>query len=49
MQAGKSQLLQQAIEYLKGVGPTRGDMLRKELGIHTSGDLLFHRNLQELL
>lgn len=41
MQAGKSQLLQQAIEYLKGVGPARGDLLRKELGIHTLGDLLF--------
>ncbi len=41
MQAGKSQLLQQAIEYLKGVGPARGDLLRTELGIHTLGDLLF--------
>ena len=41
MQAGKSQLLQQAIEYLKGVGPARGELLRKELGIHTLGDLLF--------
>ncbi|MDE3247882.1 MAG: ATP-dependent DNA helicase RecG [Bacteroidota bacterium] len=30
------------IEYLKGVGPLRGDLLRKELGIHTFGDLLEH-------
>ncbi len=28
------------IEYLKGVGPQRGDMLRKELSIFTFGDLL---------
>lgn len=41
MQPGKSQLLQQAIEYLKGVGPARGELLRKELAIHTLGDLLF--------
>jgi len=32
--------LQTPIEYLKGVGPNRGDLLRKELGIHTFGDLL---------
>ena len=41
MQAGQSQLLQQAIEYLKGVGPARGELLREELGIRTLGDLLF--------
>ncbi|MEM6964475.1 MAG: ATP-dependent DNA helicase RecG [Bacteroidota bacterium] len=34
--------LDNPIEYLKGVGPTRGDMLKKELGIHTFGDLLRH-------
>ncbi|RME92666.1 MAG: ATP-dependent DNA helicase RecG, partial [Bacteroidetes bacterium] len=34
-------LLDQAIEYLKGVGPARGELLRKELGVHTLGDLLF--------
>ncbi|QYJ67660.1 ATP-dependent DNA helicase RecG [Flavobacterium litorale] len=28
------------IEYLKGVGPARGDLLRKELGIHKYADLL---------
>lgn len=33
-------LLQTPIEYLKGVGPSRGEMLRKELGIHRYGDLL---------
>lgn len=33
-------ILQTAIEYLKGVGPARGAVLRKELGIHTYGDLL---------
>jgi ATP-dependent DNA helicase RecG len=30
------------IEYLKGVGPMRADMLKKELGIFTFGDLLDH-------
>ena len=30
------------IEYLKGVGPLKGDMLRKELGISTFGDMLQH-------
>lgn len=30
------------IEYLKGVGPQRGELLQKELGIFTFGDLLFH-------
>jgi ATP-dependent DNA helicase RecG len=32
--------LQTPIEYLKGVGPNRGQLLRSELGIHTYGDLL---------
>ena len=35
-------LLDSPIEYLKGVGPTKGDMLKKELGIFTFGDLLTH-------
>ena len=35
-----STLLQKPIEYLKGVGPQRGDMLKKELQIFTCGDLL---------
>jgi ATP-dependent DNA helicase RecG len=33
-------LLLTPIEYLKGVGPNRGALLRKELGIHKYGDLL---------
>jgi ATP-dependent DNA helicase RecG len=37
-----SQILNTAIEYLKGVGPLKGDLLRKELGIATFGDLLLH-------
>jgi ATP-dependent DNA helicase RecG len=35
-------ILTNPIEYLKGVGPLRADMLRKELNIHTFGDLLEH-------
>jgi ATP-dependent DNA helicase RecG len=34
-------ILNQPIEYLKGVGPTRGELLRKEMGIHRIGDLLW--------
>ena len=30
------------VEYLKGVGPKRAELLRKELGIHTFGDLLHY-------
>jgi len=33
-------LLETPIEYLKSVGPQRGDLLRKELSIHKYGDLL---------
>lgn len=33
-------LLETPIEYLKGVGPQRGDLLRKELDIHRYGDLI---------
>ncbi|HFA51963.1 MAG TPA: ATP-dependent DNA helicase RecG [Bacteroidetes bacterium] len=32
--------LETSIEYLKGVGPMKADLLKKELGIHTFGDLL---------
>ncbi len=35
-------ILDSSIEFLKGVGPTKGDMLKKELGIFTFGDLLLH-------
>ncbi len=34
--------LQTSIEYLKGVGTARADLLKKELGIFTLSDLLFH-------
>ncbi|MEP6648158.1 MAG: ATP-dependent DNA helicase RecG, partial [Saprospiraceae bacterium] len=34
-------ILDQPIEYLKGVGPARGEVLRKETGIHRIGDLLW--------
>ncbi len=34
-------ILHQPIEYLKGVGPARGEILRKELSIHRIGDLLW--------
>lgn len=33
-------LLETPIEYLKGVGPARGELLRKELDIHRYGDLV---------
>ncbi|MEL4308383.1 ATP-dependent DNA helicase RecG [Joostella sp. CR20] len=35
-----SNVLQTPIDYLKGVGPNRADLLRKELGIHTYQDLV---------
>ncbi|MEP2935124.1 MAG: ATP-dependent DNA helicase RecG [Gilvibacter sp.] len=35
-----SNYLQTPIDYLKGVGPNRADLLRKELDIHTFQDLL---------
>jgi ATP-dependent DNA helicase RecG len=38
----KTNSLLTPIEYLKGVGPHRGDLLRKELSLHTFGDMLFH-------
>ena len=34
--------LQAPIEYLKGVGPNRADLLKKELGIHTFQDLMHY-------
>src|SRR4249920_2483444 len=34
------EILVSPIEYLKGVGPNRASILRKELGINTFGDLL---------
>lgn len=35
-------MLDTPIEYLKGVGPQRGDVLKKELGIFFFKDLLYH-------
>lgn len=35
-------ILAHPIEYLKGVGPQRADLLKKELGIFTFNDLLHH-------
>ncbi|WP_274475794.1 ATP-dependent DNA helicase RecG [Mangrovimonas aestuarii] len=32
--------LQTPIDYLKGVGPNRADLLRKEMGVHTYQDLI---------
>ncbi len=37
-----SDLLSKPIEYLKGVGPLKGDLLKKELQIFHTGDLLLH-------
>ncbi|MFN5910767.1 MAG: ATP-dependent DNA helicase RecG [Bacteroidota bacterium] len=37
-----SDLLITPIEYLKGVGPQRAELLRKEVGIHTFNDLLHY-------
>ena len=35
-------ILDSSIEFLKGVGPMRGDMLKKELGLFTFRDLMLH-------
>ncbi len=36
-----NEFLRTPIEYLKGVGPQRAELLKKELGIHTFEDLLY--------
>lgn len=36
----RTAILSNPIEYLKGVGPQRGELLRKEVSIHTFSDLL---------
>ncbi|MDP1844960.1 MAG: ATP-dependent DNA helicase RecG [Sediminibacterium sp.] len=41
-------ILSSPIEYLKGVGPLRADMLKKELNIFTFGDLLNHFPLRHI-
>jgi ATP-dependent DNA helicase RecG len=40
--ASASKILETPIEYLKGVGPQRAEMLKSELGIFTFGHLLYH-------
>lgn len=35
-------ILETPVEYLKGLGPQRGELLRKELEISTFGDILLH-------
>jgi len=35
-------ILESPIEFLKGIGPSRGELLKKELSIFTFRDLLFH-------
>jgi ATP-dependent DNA helicase RecG len=42
------QILATPIEYLKGVGPFRADLLKKELEIFTFGDLLQHFPLRHI-
>ncbi|MDE3251726.1 MAG: ATP-dependent DNA helicase RecG [Bacteroidota bacterium] len=42
MSSGNASILSSPIEYLKGIGPLRADMLKKELEIFTFGDLLNH-------
>jgi ATP-dependent DNA helicase RecG len=41
-------ILDSPIEYLKGVGPLKADMLKKELNIFTFGDLLEHFPLRHI-
>lgn len=41
-------ILDSPIEYLKGVGPQRADLLKKELNIFTFGDLLEHFPLRHI-
>ena len=40
--SSSSHILSSPIEYLKGVGPQKANILKKELGIFTFGDLLEH-------
>ena len=41
-------ILDSPIEYLKGVGPLKADLLKKELGIFSFGDLLEHFPLRHI-
>ncbi len=38
----QSDLLSSPIEFLKGVGPAKGELIKNELGVFTFGDLLEH-------
>lgn len=40
--SNSASILDSPIEYLKGVGPQRGELLRKELQMATFEDLLYH-------
>jgi ATP-dependent DNA helicase RecG len=42
MRETNQNILSYPIEYLKGVGPQRADLLKKELGLFTFNDLLHH-------
>lgn len=44
----QNNILQTPIEYLKGVGPIKADLLRKELNIFTYNDLLNHFPLRHI-
>lgn len=46
--AHSTDILSNPIEFLKGVGPQKGDLLKKELGIYTFGDLLEHYPLRHI-
>ncbi|MFN7540570.1 MAG: ATP-dependent DNA helicase RecG [Bacteroidota bacterium] len=46
--SGGPNILSTAIEYLKGVGPVRAELLKKELEIHTFSDLLEHFPLRHI-
>ncbi|HLX93371.1 MAG TPA: ATP-dependent DNA helicase RecG [Puia sp.] len=45
---GSKSILETPIEYLKGVGPARADLLKKELGIFLFKDLLEHYPLRHI-
>ncbi len=40
MSTNPKNILESPIEFLKGVGPVKGDMLKKEMGLFTFGDVL---------
>ena len=42
MSASSTHILSSPVEYLKGVGPQRAELLKKELGIFTFEDMLHH-------